>query len=82
MHGHRDPSLYRETNLARPVPSLSSAESFPSSCFIHPSGARGGNEPRTQNKGREAHRIAFLALETWQESAIVIHWPRPQEARA
>jgi hypothetical protein len=33
MHGHRDPSLYREKILARSLPSLSSAESFTSPCL-------------------------------------------------
>src|ERR1019366_5563087 len=35
--------------------------------------------PRTQNKVREALKFPFPALQTWHESASVIHWPQPQE---
>jgi hypothetical protein len=45
MHGHRDPSLYREKILARPAPILSSAESFNHLASYILAEREGGNEP-------------------------------------
>jgi hypothetical protein len=45
MHGHRHPCLYREKNLPRPEPSLSSAESFNHVASYILAEREGGNEP-------------------------------------